>query len=343
MARALRILFEGAWYHVMNRGIAHKRIFFNIDHKKKFLELLGEISRIYGVEVHAYCLMDNHYHLVIHTPRGNLSEAIKYLNSKFVQFVNLTLNKDGPLFKGRFKAIIISAEEYLIRLSRYIHLNPVSANITKWAEDYEWSSYSMYLGKKEPTPWLVTREIIKRFGTIEFQKSYKKYVETQKDDELEKFYNQPKFNPVLGDDEYRDFIFDSIKARSLSAEIVGADNILVPPEIITILQKVANYFDTDIQELKNYSPGIKNPARCIAIYICRELGGYKLSEIAEVMGNVSIKTISNTITRTKIDLVIMGNIKHLLMEIKKDMKTISQKKMQGREWRDTTPPPKSKF
>jgi len=217
MSRPLRIQFEGAWYHIMNRGADHKTIFFNTRHREKFLELLGEITTIYGIEVHAYCLMGNHYHLILHTPRGNISQPVRYLNSKFAQYVNLTMQKDGPLFRGRFKAIIISANDYLIRLSRYIHRNPLSANIVKNLSSYKWSSYSFYLGKTSPN-WLITTEILERFSR-EFNASYKQYVETSEDKELEQFYNEPKFQPVLGGEDYREEIFNSIKSHSLSSEI----------------------------------------------------------------------------------------------------------------------------
>lgn len=325
MARPLRIQFEGAWYHVMNRGIAHKQIFFSTKHKQMFLTFLAEIYKIYGIETHAYCLMDNHYHLIIHTPRGNLSDAIQYLNSKFAQYVNFTMKRDGPLFRGRYKAIIISADDYLIRLSKYIHLNPVSAKILKLPEKYKWSSYPVYLGKEECPTWLITREIMTRFGLNDFHKLYKIFVETKKDEELEKIYAKSKLTPVLGDTEYRNFIFDTIKSHSLSAEIVGANDILVPPKIINILEKVAHYFDIDIQKIKYRSQKINNPPRRIAIYLCREIGGYSLKEIAKEMGNVSIKTISNTIARTKQETHLMKDISYLIKEITKHMEPLNQK------------------
>src|SRR5439155_8808363 len=115
------------------------------DHRKYFLNLLGEISDIYGIEIHAYCLMSNHYHLLIHTPRANISDAMRHLNSRYTQHVNNSMDRDGSLFRGRYKAIIVSAEDYLLSVSRYIHRNPIEAKIVKNLTSYKWSSYPAYL------------------------------------------------------------------------------------------------------------------------------------------------------------------------------------------------------
>ena len=154
MSRPLRIYFEGAWYHVMNRGVNKNEIFFKDTHRYEFLNLLGKTKEIYGIEIHAYCLMSNHYHLIIRTPRGNISQAMKYLNSTFAQYVNLTMHRDGPLFRGRFKAIVVNADEYLVRLSRYIHLNPLEAKMVTSLLKFRWSSYLSYIGRAKSEEWL---------------------------------------------------------------------------------------------------------------------------------------------------------------------------------------------
>ena len=139
MARPLRIVFEGAWYHVMNRGAGRRAIFPTDEHRETFLALLGEMAGTFGVEVHAYCLMSTHYHLLLHTRRGNLSDALRHLNGIYTQRHNRQRRTDGPLFRGRFKAILVDADSYLAQLSRYIHLNPVPAKIPEHALDTPWS------------------------------------------------------------------------------------------------------------------------------------------------------------------------------------------------------------
>ncbi len=118
MSRPLRIEYPGAWYHVMNRGASGRTIFRSDRDWHTFLSLLGDLAATFAVEVHAYCLMGNHYHLLIHTPRGILSGAMRHLNSLYTQRYNRFHRTDGPLFRGRFKAIVIDADTYLAVVSR---------------------------------------------------------------------------------------------------------------------------------------------------------------------------------------------------------------------------------
>ncbi len=151
MARPLRIEYDGAWYHVMNRGAGRKSIFYNDHHRALFLELLYEIHNRYQVEIHAYCLMGNHYHLLMRTQRPNISRAMRHLNGVYTQRYNALQRKDGALFRGRYKSILVEAESYLLRLSRYIHLNPVASILVRVAEEYPWSSYVDYINpSKKP-------------------------------------------------------------------------------------------------------------------------------------------------------------------------------------------------
>ncbi|MFQ6673753.1 MAG: transposase, partial [Fidelibacterota bacterium] len=129
MARPLRIEYPGAYYHVMNRGNAGENIFPGRDDKEKFLEYLAKAAEQYGIVVHTYCLMSNHYHLLMETPEANLSSAIQWLNVSYAVSYNRKHRRKGHLFGGRFKALLVDAEEYLTHLSRYIHLNPVRAKM----------------------------------------------------------------------------------------------------------------------------------------------------------------------------------------------------------------------
>ena len=112
MARPLRIEFEGAWYHVMNRGAGRHWIFKSDGHKQYFLSLLETVTQRFNVEVHAYCLMDNHYHLMIHTPEGNLQRVMRHINGVYTQYFNRSESRDGPLFRGRYKSILVDAKAY---------------------------------------------------------------------------------------------------------------------------------------------------------------------------------------------------------------------------------------
>lgn len=296
MSRQLRIYFPGAWYHIMNRGINRQRIFFNDQCRKQFLEYLSETINTYGIEIHAYCLMDNHYHLIVHTPRANISSAIRYLNSSYARYVNILMKRDGPLFRGRFKSIVVSDDEYLIKLSRYIHLNPKEANIIKNISAYRWSSYRFYLIETSKPAWLTTGEIMKRFGIKDFKNKYKKYVEHCDKADLEDFYKDCQLPPVYSNDELRLSIDEYIKNHSLSPEISGTDRISLQPSFQEIIEMVASHFNIDPKNISCRSNSLLNEPRRITMYICRKFCGYSLSEIGKEMGNISYKTVSSSIT-----------------------------------------------
>lgn len=167
MARPLRIEFPGAWYHVMNRGLGRRQIFQSDDDRQRFLDLLGETFQIFQIEIHAYSLMDNHYHLLVHTPLGGLGRAMRHLNGIYTQRFNKALKTDGPLFRGRYKALLVESEEYLTELVRYIHLNPVKAGLCIDPKEHPWTSHVSYLQPKKKPSWLMTHEILGRFGSTE--------------------------------------------------------------------------------------------------------------------------------------------------------------------------------
>jgi putative transposase len=143
MARALRITFPGAFYHVTSRGNERKVVFKSIRDREKFLEYLESATQRYDALIHAYCLMDNHYHLLPETPSGNLSQIMRHINSAYTTYFNVKRDRSGHLFQGSYKAILVDMDEYAKELSRYVHLNPVRAKIVETPEEYDWSSSVM--------------------------------------------------------------------------------------------------------------------------------------------------------------------------------------------------------
>lgn len=149
MARPLRIEYPGAWYHVMNRGLARTNIVRSDKDRQLFLDLLSESSQLFGIQIHAYSLMDNHYHLLVNTPTTGLARAMRHLNGLFTQKVNKNWKSDGPLFRGRYKAIVVDSDEYLLELVRYIHLNPVEAGFYPKSIDHQWTSHRAYMMREK--------------------------------------------------------------------------------------------------------------------------------------------------------------------------------------------------
>ena len=164
MSRPLRLEFPGAIYHITARGNAQEAIFLDDDDKLSFLAVLAEVVSRFGWLCHAYCLMDNHYHLLIETPDGNLSQGMRQVNGVYTQRFNRRHARVGHLFQGRFKAILVERESYLLELCRYIVLNPMRANMITDINCYLWSSYPATVGSQPAPAWLTTEWVLGQFG-----------------------------------------------------------------------------------------------------------------------------------------------------------------------------------
>jgi REP element-mobilizing transposase RayT len=164
MARPLRIEFPGAIYHITSRGNARQPIFKDDKDREVFLEVLEGVVVRYKWLCHAYCLMDNHYHLLIETPEGNLSRGMRQLNGIYTQRFNRKHTMVGHVFQGRFKAILVDKENYLLELCRYVVLNPVRAGMVKTPGKYNWSSYGATAGTVKSPSFLTTDWILSQFG-----------------------------------------------------------------------------------------------------------------------------------------------------------------------------------
>ena len=163
MARPLRIEYEGAVYHVTSRGNARQGIFLDDDDRTGFLEILGRVVERYSWICHAYCLMTNHYHLLIETPNANLSRGMRQLNGVYTQAFNRRHERTGHVLQGRFKSILVEKESHLLELARYIVRNPVRAKMVRSPRDWRWSSYRATAGQSEPPGFLTTGWILSQF------------------------------------------------------------------------------------------------------------------------------------------------------------------------------------
>jgi REP element-mobilizing transposase RayT len=165
VARPLRIEIPGALYHVTSRGNAREPIVVDDADRRMFLDVLGPVIERYRWACHAYCLMTNHYHLVVGTPEPNLSRGMRQLNGVFTQRFNRRHGRVGHVLQGRFKGILVERESHLLELARYVVLNPVRAGIVGAAEDYRWSSLRASVGLADAPPWLSWEALIARFGS----------------------------------------------------------------------------------------------------------------------------------------------------------------------------------
>ena len=153
MSRPLRIQYQDAWYHIMNRGRRGEKIFETREDYLTFIDLLKELNDVFSVKIAAYCLMSNHYHILIHTPEANLARAMRHLNGVYTQRYNKRHGCDGQLFRGRYKSIVIESDSYALELVRYIHRNPLEAGIVDNVEKYQWISHKIYLSYAKKWKW----------------------------------------------------------------------------------------------------------------------------------------------------------------------------------------------
>jgi len=163
MVRSLRIEYPGAVYHITSRGNKQESIYLSDEDRQFFLDLLSQVCYRCQWICYAYCLMDNHYHLFIETPRGNISKGMQLLNGIYTQKFNRSHQRVGHVFQGRFKGILVQKESYFLELSRYIVLNPVRANMVQYTNDWRWSSYHETTTSTACPNWLAAESILSCF------------------------------------------------------------------------------------------------------------------------------------------------------------------------------------
>ena len=202
MARPLRIEYPGAVYHITNRGNDKKAVFKDDQDRETFLKILAFVNKRYHWLCHAYCLMDNHYHLMIETPDGNLSLGMRQLNGVYTQARNKRYNKTGHLFQGRYKAILIQKDTHLLEVCRYVVLNPVRARMVEKPEDWRWSSYRATGREETAHPCLTTDWILGQFSRTrgKAEKEYRQFVKWGIGKET--IWNEVKGQALLGEDDF---------------------------------------------------------------------------------------------------------------------------------------------
>lgn len=298
MSRPLRIDFPGAWHHVMHWSQAHRPVFPSSAHRSQFLVLLREITHDFSIEVHAYCLLNDSYQLLIRTPRANLSRAMRHLNGVYTQVHNRMQCMDGSLFRGRFKSIVVDSDAYLGPVTRYIHRRPVDIKLVSCPEKYTYSSYPAYLGNIAIPDWLHVAETLTLFGDQHRHEQYRRFVEAGVDAELKQFYANGRVSPILGTHSFCNRIGTCKKIDGIGKNSAGEDGSR-QPAINSIIEISAQFFDVNIPSLRCGQRGKRNLPRAITMALCHQPGGYSLEEIAEAFGVNSPATVSLAICRLK--------------------------------------------
>ena len=202
MSRPLRIELAGGLYHVTSRGDRREDIFVNDADREKWLALLGEVCKRFNWRCHAYCLMSNHYHIVVETVEANLSRGMRQLNGVYTQYVNRSHDRIGHVFQGRYKAILVEKDSHLLELARYVVLNPVRARMVKDVSRWPWSSYRAMIGEAPVQTWLEPSWLLGNFSRQK-KRAMAKYIEFVREGVgLPPVWGDLKQQIYLGDDQF---------------------------------------------------------------------------------------------------------------------------------------------
>jgi putative transposase len=345
MARALRLDIEHGWYHVLNRGIEQRQIFPHTRANEHFIELLATLPERFGVRIHAYVLMGNHYHLQIETPRANLSQSMHWLNLSYSSWFNRLFERIGALFQGRFKAILHDPVSSGLPINRYIHLNPVrvkplgghegragaeerlelsdtgpSMELVKARinalSNYTWSSYPAYVGTVHRPDWLTTDTIYRSFGKHTLHSlrgAYRRQLEEMAGlGKWESNWKQSvKASALYGPEDFvKEMLGRLVGNRREQRGVREKERLSLDWQ--RIVQTISSVWDCDWNTLKQKRG---NGALAVAFLLGQRYAGLRLVELGQLGGNVEYPAVSGAISRIekrlKIDQELQSKVKRV--------------------------------
>ncbi len=283
----------------MNRGRRGETVFSDQADYETFLAVVREAAELFGARVAAYCLMSNHYHLLLQTPRGNIARVMRQINGLYTQHYNRRHGADGQLFRGRYKGILVEEDSYLLELLRYIHRNPVRAGMVKDIADYPWSSHHGYVSRAKKWEWLTKRNLLGMFSSApaRAKKAYLNFVYLSDSPELTEFFGKKKLASVLGSEGFIEWIKAKYYLEKRDEEVPESKTLA--PSIVAIKQAVCNAYGVEEEVLSLTRRGQLNTPRNVGIYLCRKVAGLRLAEIGVVFGICKSSSVSSVIQRTE--------------------------------------------
>jgi putative transposase len=299
MPRPLRIEYPDAWYHIMNRGWWSENIFSDEKDYIIFTELLKETSEMWNIRIASYCLVPNHYHMLVQTPDANISRSMRHLNGVYTQRYNRRHNCDGQLFRGRYKSILIDTDSYLLQAVRYIHRNPLRAGLVEKIDAYKWSSHKGYISIAKKWDWLHKNHIFSMLSKNrkDWLRDYKKWVSVEEEDEVSKKIGGIKWPVCLGPQAFIDRIKETCGSQKINKDIPSSRELL--PDTKRILEMICKSYDVGVADFLKKRRGKINEARDVAIYLTRKLRRDTLKEIGEQFEIFNESTVSSVIERMK--------------------------------------------
>lgn len=303
MVRPLRIEYPGAWYHVMNRGRRAENIFLKEKDYERFLSLLQETSEMFDLRISAYCLMPNHYHLLVQTPSANLSRAMRHINGVYTQRFNRSKEIDGQLFRGRFKSILVEEDSHLLELLRYIHRNPVRAKICQSVSDFNWSSHYGYISSCKDDKWLHKEFLLSMFADSPDRANtlYRKFVDGEDSQDILDFYGKKNLSSFFGSLEFVQMIKAKYRSTKEDSEVPQSKQLA--PTVIEIKNIVSNIYGVEEKAFMKSIRGQVNEPRNVAIYLSRKRSGLSLQDIGSQFNLAKYSSVSSIVCRTERQLL----------------------------------------
>jgi len=300
MSRPLRIEWEGGFYHITARGNEKRPIFLM---EQDFLRFVGRFERIYeryGVVIHSYVLMTNHYHLLLETPRANLSAALHDLNTAYTNYFNRRHDRVGHLFQGRYRSIVVEKDAYLLELSRYIHLNPVRARMAKRPEAYRWSSYSSYLSSGSCPEWLRREDVLGQMdiNPVKGRRKYRRFVEEGLRREIRDPLKGVIAGIALGGETFSEEVRNWMQGLQGGDEVPAFRAVHRKTEVGVIVEKVASFYGVPIDRITQ----LKHPPHRgsqVGMYLTRKKTDLSLNEIAAIFGKRHYTAVSVAFRRVE--------------------------------------------
>jgi len=295
MARAWRIEYDGALYHVLSRGNEQQDIFRDDQDRNRFLETVGEMSERFEMDIFAYVLMGNHYHLLVKTNRSNLSKCMQWLGLAYTRRFNNRHSRSGHLFQGRFKSIIVENDAYLVRLSCYIHRNPLRAKIVERLADYRWSSYRVYAYEYRGPEWLKTETILSQFNGPNAHQAYRAKVQRYSEEE-KRLWEDLQHGLILGTSEFVKQLRDAFPSDSPQKEMPQHRKVRKDADPSDMIRKAASMLEVDIRLCRHSRriPKEAKESRDLLVFSIWKTGLLTNERIGELFG-VSYSSISHIV------------------------------------------------
>jgi REP element-mobilizing transposase RayT len=315
MSRPLRIQYPDAWYHVMNRGRRGEDIFVSKEDYWSFINLLKELNEVFNVNIAAYCLMPNHYHLLVQTPDANLSRSMRHLNGIYTQRYNRKHGCDGQLFRGRYKSILVESDSYALELVRYIHRNPLDSGLIDNLQKYPWSTHKIYLSDAKKWKWVYKDYILKLFSKSkpESVKLYKQFVLKETPERINRIFARRNQPSVLGDKSFIEKIKEKYYNPTDFDEIPEIRTLA--PAADKIKNEVCDVYNIQKAELYLTRRGHFNEPRNVAVYLMRHLRNDTLNQVGRQFGIKKYSTVSSIVERVKHDMNVRKEFKKRVEEI----------------------------